>query len=62
VALVLDSGSVQIIGYGPLFANDFSFWWHRFLFFFRNETLFNIPKKHPVQDKVYNQQGSEYQT
>jgi hypothetical protein len=32
-----------------------------FLFAFRNETFPDIPEKHPVQDKVDDQQSSEYQ-
>jgi hypothetical protein len=32
-----------------------------FLFVFRNETFPDIPEKHPVQDKVDDQQSSEYQ-
>jgi hypothetical protein len=43
------------------FTEDFSFWWHTFLVSFRYETLFNIPEKHPVQDKVDDQQRSKYQ-
>ena len=37
--------------YEPLFANDFLLRRHTFLFFFRNETRFNIPEKEPVQNK-----------
>jgi len=39
----------------------FSLWGFAFFFSFRNETLPDIPEKHPVQDKVNYQQGSKYQ-
>ena len=53
--ITITSKPIREDGYGPLFAEDFLLRRHTFLFFFRNETLFNIMEKQSVQNKVDDQ-------
>ena len=53
--ITITSKPIREDGYGPLFAEDFLLQRHTFLFFFRNETLFNIMEKQSVQNKVDDQ-------